>query len=112
MLELRGSISTPALQKASLIVMVNGTSPGRHRVFLLLVDAGNACYGDALDVVLVNAQVGTFNGDRDAALQWAVAWIYLTGEEDKVEHQYISERVPYNYMSYTRLCTLHYEAKR
>lgn len=83
-------------------------SPGRNGVFLLLVDAGNSCYRDALDIILVNAQVRTFNGDRDAALQRTVAWTYLEGNEYKKDS---SEEVPttinptLNYVLYIRYTT-------
>lgn len=83
-------------------------SPGRNGVFLLLVDAGNSCYRDALDIILVNAQVRTFNGDRDSALQRTVAWTYLEGNEYKKDS---SEEVPttinptLNYVLYIRYTT-------
>lgn len=50
-----------------------GLLPGGDSVSVLLVYAGDPHHTDGLDVLLVDAQVGALDGDRDAPLHGTVA---------------------------------------
>ena len=53
--------------------------PGGDGVSVLLVYAGDPHHTDGLDVILVDAQVGALDGDRDAPLHGSVARDDLRG---------------------------------